>query len=86
MLEKADIRLNGSQPWDIQVHNEKLFERVVRQGTLGRGEAYMDGWWDCPQLDEMFYRAIVARLEEKVTHTFPVWLITAKQISSIFRI
>ncbi len=54
LLEYADIRLDGGRPWDIRVHNDELFNAVVHKGTLGAGEAYMDGWWDCDALDEMF--------------------------------
>lgn len=51
LAEKADIRINGDRPWDIQVHNDDLYARVLKQGTLGLGEAYMDGWWDCEEMD-----------------------------------
>lgn len=65
VLEKADIKINGTRPWDLQVHNDKLYTRVLRQGTLGAGEAYMDGWWDCEAMDVMFYKAIKANLEQQ---------------------
>jgi len=57
MLAAADIRINGDRPWDVQVHNDDIFARVVAQGMLGVGEGYMDGWWDCEQLDEMICKA-----------------------------
>ena len=66
MLEPAGIQLNGSNAWDIEVHDNAFFPRLVRDGTLGLGEAYMDGWWDCPALDEMIDRAFRAGLEDKV--------------------
>ncbi|MGE4635126.1 MAG: cyclopropane fatty acyl phospholipid synthase [Arenicellales bacterium] len=66
MLEPAGIQLNGSNAWDIQVHDNTLFLRLARDGTLGLGEAYMDGWWDCPALDEMIDRAFRAGLEDRV--------------------
>ncbi len=59
-LSEADIKINGSRPWDIQVHNDKFYNRVITQGTLGIGESYMDGWWDCEALDEMIFRALRA--------------------------
>jgi len=31
---------------------------VLRYQNLGLGEAYMDGWWDCPRLDEFFCRVL----------------------------
>jgi len=58
MLDSADIKINGERPWDIQVHNEKLYDRILSKGTLGIGESYMDGWWDCEALDEMIYRVL----------------------------
>lgn len=65
VLEPADIRLNGDRPWDVRVHNEALYREVFSRGTLGIGEGYMAGWWDCERLDEMFYRAINAHLENR---------------------
>ena len=65
LLAFADIRVNGARPWDIQVHDQRFFNRVLASGTLGFGESYMDGWWDCDALDEMSCRAIRAELEKR---------------------
>jgi cyclopropane-fatty-acyl-phospholipid synthase len=65
LLRAADIRIDGARAWDIQVHDERFFPRLLAGGTLGFGESYMDGWWDCEALDEMCCRAIVARLEQR---------------------
>jgi len=62
----AGITLNGSDPADIQVHNEDLYERVLKGGSLALGESYMDGWWDCPALDQFFDKLLRARLPQKV--------------------
>jgi len=67
-LADADITINGSRPWDIQVHNDKLYSRVLRQGSLGLGEAYMDGWWDAESLDDFYYHILASRLEEKFSN------------------
>lgn len=64
MLAAADVRLDGSRPWDIRVNDERLFQRVLGHGTLGAGESYMDGWWDCDQLDEMLTRVLRSNIEE----------------------
>ncbi|OHE81408.1 MAG: cyclopropane-fatty-acyl-phospholipid synthase [Verrucomicrobia bacterium RIFCSPLOWO2_12_FULL_64_8] len=66
LFAKADIRMDGKRPWDLQVHDPRFFPRVVSGGTLGFGEAYMDGWWDCGDLEEMCFRAARARLDEMV--------------------
>src|SRR5512132_3827328 len=52
LLAFADIRINGARPWDIPVHDQRFLNRVMASGTLGFGESYMDGWWDCDTLDE----------------------------------
>ena len=67
LLARADITIDGDRPWDIRVHDERLFARVIAQGTLGAGEAYMDGWWDCDQLDEMVARLFRADLKQALT-------------------
>ncbi len=66
LLQKADVIIGGSRPWDITVHDEQLFDSVLRSGTLGLGEAYMDGWWDAPALDQFFYKVVSADLEKDV--------------------
>src|SRR5215467_4378238 len=64
LLCGTDIKINGSRPWDIRVHDERFFQRVLAQGTLGAGESYMDGWWDCEQLDEMLTRVLRSDIED----------------------
>lgn len=66
ILSLADVKLNGTRPWDIQVHDERLYGRVLSQGSLGLGESYMDGWWDAERLDEFFNKILTARLDKKV--------------------
>ncbi len=66
LLESAAIRVNGEQPWDMQLHDASLPERVFSLGNLGLGEAYMDGHWEADKLDEFFDRILNARLDAKV--------------------
>lgn len=79
LLAFADIRINGARPWDIQVHDQRFFSRVLASGTLGFGESYMDDWWNCDALDEMCCRAIRAELDKRFAFRLPnVWaLLTA---------
>jgi len=67
LLRKAGITVNGPEPWDIRVRNDAFYGRVLRQQSLGLGEAYMDGWWDCPRIDELICRLLGARLDEKLS-------------------
>jgi len=62
----ADVKFNGRRPWDIKVHDERFFDRVLADGALGFGEAYMDGWWDCEKLDECSFRVHRADIQSKV--------------------
>ncbi len=62
----AQVEVNGSQPWDIQVHDPRWYGRVMAGGSLALGQSYMDGWWDCQALDQFFHRLLLARLEEQV--------------------
>lgn len=66
LLQIAGITINGSNPWDIQVHDKRLYRRVLKDGSLGLGESYMDQWWDCPSVDQFFERVVKADLENKI--------------------
>lgn len=66
ILSWADIKVNGDRPWDMQVHDERVFQRILAKGTLGLGEAYMDGWWDCEQVDEFISKAMSADLRRHI--------------------
>jgi cyclopropane-fatty-acyl-phospholipid synthase len=66
LLNIAGITVNGSKPFDIQIHNPRFYSRVLREQILGLGESYMDGWWDCEALDEFIEKVVLADLEEKV--------------------
>ena len=39
--------------------------RVVADGSLGFGESHMDGWWDCDDLGDFFYRLFLAGVESR---------------------
>ncbi len=67
MLARVDVIVGGERPWDIHVHDRRFFRRLRAHGTLGFGEAYMEGWWDCADLEEMCYRCISAHIDEKLT-------------------
>ncbi|MGV8056674.1 MAG: cyclopropane fatty acyl phospholipid synthase [Smithellaceae bacterium] len=66
ILASAGVSINGGNPWDIQINDDRLFPRVLSSKNLGLGEAYMEGWWDCGQLDEFFYRVLKAGLDGKI--------------------
>ncbi len=67
LIEPAGVQFNGTAPWDIQVHDSEVYQRILMQGSLGFGEAYMEGLWDCGRLDELFTRLLRADIDKKVT-------------------
>jgi cyclopropane-fatty-acyl-phospholipid synthase len=73
LLAKADIRVNGRRPWDMRIHSPGVFDRIASRGSLGLGEAYMDGDWDADALDEFFNRVLQARLDREV-RPLRLWL------------
>jgi cyclopropane-fatty-acyl-phospholipid synthase len=66
LLAKADITLNGSDPWDLQVHDRRAYDRVLRDGSIGFGEAFMAGWLDCDRVDMLIDRIYRAQLNDQV--------------------
>lgn len=66
VFEAADIKVNGDRPWDIQIHNEGFYSRVMGKGTLGAGESYMDGWWDVEALDVFFTKLMSVDIEKRL--------------------
>ncbi|KAB2837771.1 cyclopropane fatty acyl phospholipid synthase [bacterium] len=65
LLAKAGIRVNGRRPWDIQVHNEKFYDRLLADGSLGIGESYVEGWWDSERVDEVACRVFRAKVDRE---------------------
>jgi len=66
MLVPIGVTVNGDNPWDIQVRDERIFSQFVRKKNLGLGESYMEGLWDCQQVDEFICRILKAGLDAKI--------------------
>jgi cyclopropane-fatty-acyl-phospholipid synthase len=66
LLAHADVRIDGDRPWDIRLRHPDTMPRILARGSLGLGESYMDGWWECERIDEFIARVLRARLDEKV--------------------
>ena len=58
LLSRAGVTVGGEAAHDIEVHDPRFFARVLRDGALGMGESYMDGWWDSPAPDQMLERIV----------------------------
>jgi cyclopropane-fatty-acyl-phospholipid synthase len=67
LLSISGIAINGPNPWDIQVNDDRMYARILTDKNLGLGESYMEGWWDCPSVDQLIFRVSKADLDQKVT-------------------
>jgi cyclopropane-fatty-acyl-phospholipid synthase len=66
LLSPTGITINGTNPWDIIVKDDRTFSLIFRNQNLGLGESYIDGWWDCQRLDEFFCRILKAGLDTRI--------------------
>lgn len=62
----ADIEINGNRPWDIQIHHPGFYKRLLSQGGLGFGESYMDGWWTCEAIDQLYYKILSTGIRKHI--------------------
>ena len=73
MLEGTGVRLNGRNPQDIRINDEVFLQRALAQGSLGVGESYMDGQWDCERLDDMLARVFRAEADRRLPNAGQLW-------------
>jgi cyclopropane-fatty-acyl-phospholipid synthase len=66
VLAEAGIRIDGQGDADLQVHDGRLYARLLAQGSLGLGESYMDGWWNARSLDGFLERLMRAAVDQRV--------------------
>jgi cyclopropane-fatty-acyl-phospholipid synthase len=84
ILKKIGITVNGSEPWDIQVHNEDVYKRVVAGGSMALGESYMDGWWDVADMPAFFAKIVGGHLERHVViNAQTVWLLLSSKFGNL---
>jgi cyclopropane-fatty-acyl-phospholipid synthase len=79
VFASCGITVGGSESWDIQVHDDRFYTRILRDGTLGFGESYMDGWWDAEALDQTIERMCRARLRDHVKDS---WVLVAHAVKA----
>ncbi|MDH3640470.1 MAG: cyclopropane fatty acyl phospholipid synthase [Gammaproteobacteria bacterium] len=76
--DQIDVTINGDDPWDLQVLDERFYQRVVAESSLGMGESYMDGWWECEAIDELISRIMSIRIRDMLGRLSPalfgVWV------------
>src|SRR5258708_366433 len=63
MLDSVGIRIDGDRPFDVTVRNDSFSDVARPGGVTGLREAYVNGWWDTDQLDEITYRVVRGQLK-----------------------
>lgn len=66
LLEGSGVTLDGAHPWDVQVLDSRLFARVFTYGSLGFGDAYVDGWWEAADLSGCLQRLVAHGVDASV--------------------
>jgi cyclopropane-fatty-acyl-phospholipid synthase len=79
LIADTDISINGNRPWDVQVNNNQFYKRILRDASLGFGESYMDGWWDCERIDLLIEKILRSRLDNVVRHN---WMTLAQILAA----
>ena len=64
IIARAGVEINGPNPWDIQVLDDRAYQYVFARGTLGFGEAYVEGYWECRDLAGLMTRFVNAHLAD----------------------
>ena len=86
LAAEAGITINGDAPWDIRVLDEGAYPLILSKGSLGFGEAYMEGMWECTRLDQLFHRLLCSRIDEKVDSRSRVRLLGEVLRHSLFNL
>lgn len=74
LLGRAEVGTDGAHPWDLRVLDERFYDRVLAQSSLGFGDSYVEGWWECERIDEMICRLLQRGVEEPLENTWRVKL------------
>lgn len=72
LFKLADIQVNGSRPWDMQVVDPATYREILSGWSLGLGESYMAGYWESEQVDELIARLLAIDLNLQVRGTAKV--------------
>ena len=62
----AGIEINGSIPWDPQILNDRWYRRVLLHGSVGLGDSYIDGWWECSDIPELIERIVKSGIHLRI--------------------
>src|SRR4051794_28497450 len=76
IFESAGVGVEGKKPGDIHVKNDAFYGRLIRDASIGLGESYMDGWWECEELDLFIEKLLRVDVKKKIQGSLRMKLLT----------
>ncbi len=83
LLTNIDVNINGERDWDIHVHDDRFYQRVLADGSLGLGESYMEEWWDTLSIDQLFCKLLSTDIEHKVRSKTYLWAVIQSKLFNL---
>jgi cyclopropane-fatty-acyl-phospholipid synthase len=72
LLAGADIEVGRSPSAEIIVHDDSFYRDVLTTGSLGLGDSYIDGKWDCEKIDELIYKILTLGIHQKLAPVYNI--------------
>lgn len=80
IFDEAGVGVRGEKPGDILVKNDDFYGRMLRDASIGLGESYMDGWWECEEMDLFIEKLLRIDIKKKVQGSLRMKLLTVQAI------
>ena len=80
---RAGVTVNGPAPTDVQVKDERLYDRIFSGGVLAIGESYMDGWWEVEDLSGFFDKILRSKVDRSFGHIGTLWYVLRAQLTNL---
>jgi cyclopropane-fatty-acyl-phospholipid synthase len=80
LFADAGVEFNGNNPGDPQIKNHQFYGRLLRDASIGLGESYMEGWWECEKLDIFIEKALRADMKKKIAGSWRLRLLTIQAL------
>ncbi|QSH39457.1 cyclopropane fatty acyl phospholipid synthase [Candidatus Kaiserbacteria bacterium] len=84
-LDASGITVGGYGKHDIHICDERTYKAILR-GTLGMGEAYMNGWWYANDIDAFVSHAVKSMFGRSLSATNLVKFALLSQIRNAQRV
>jgi cyclopropane-fatty-acyl-phospholipid synthase len=80
LFESAGVDVNGREPGDIVVKEQDFYGRLLSEASIGLGESYMDGWWECEALDVFIEKILRVDMKKKIEGSLRLKLLTLQAV------